>query len=94
MNIVPVLKKDGRARVYIDYRDLNKDNLKNNFPLPHIGMLANYTTRHIMFLSMKEFSRNNQIKNYDVGHILIHSYALQIDEPINNLPNGDGDTVP
>ncbi|PKI76951.1 hypothetical protein CRG98_002661 [Punica granatum] len=35
-NIVPVEKKDGRVRVCIDYRDLNKANPKDNFPLPHI----------------------------------------------------------
>ncbi|PKI44576.1 hypothetical protein CRG98_035037, partial [Punica granatum] len=35
-NIVPVEKKDGRVRVYVDYRDLNKASPKDNFPLPHI----------------------------------------------------------
>ncbi|PKI70479.1 hypothetical protein CRG98_009113, partial [Punica granatum] len=35
-NIVPVEKKDGRVRVCVDYRDLNKASPKDNFPLPHI----------------------------------------------------------
>ncbi|PKI41455.1 hypothetical protein CRG98_038154 [Punica granatum] len=35
-NIVPVEKKDGKVRVRVDYRDLNKASPKDNFPLPHI----------------------------------------------------------
>ncbi|PKI47702.1 hypothetical protein CRG98_031906, partial [Punica granatum] len=38
-NIVPVEKIDGRVRVYVDYRDLNKASPKDNFPLPHIDIL-------------------------------------------------------
>ena len=36
-NIVPVPKKDGKVRMCVDYRDLNKASPKDNFPLPHIG---------------------------------------------------------
>ena len=38
-NVVLVPKKDGRVRIYIDYRDLNKACPKDNFPLPHIDVL-------------------------------------------------------
>src|ERR1044072_2578686 len=37
-NIVPVSKKDGRVRMCVDYRDLNKASPKDDFPLPHIDM--------------------------------------------------------
>ncbi|PKI37274.1 hypothetical protein CRG98_042337 [Punica granatum] len=39
-NIVLVEKKDGRVRVYVDYRDLNKASPKDNFPLPYIDILS------------------------------------------------------
>ncbi|PKI73246.1 hypothetical protein CRG98_006381 [Punica granatum] len=45
-NIVAVEKKDGRVRVRVDYRDLNKANPKDNFPLPHIDVLVDNTARH------------------------------------------------
>ncbi len=39
-NVVPIMKKDGRVRVCVDYRDLNKASLKDDFPLPHIDVLV------------------------------------------------------
>nr|XP_033511116.1 uncharacterized protein LOC117275883 [Nicotiana tomentosiformis] len=39
-NIVPVPKKDGKIRICVDYRDLNKASPKNDFPLPNIISLS------------------------------------------------------
>ncbi|PKI43769.1 hypothetical protein CRG98_035840 [Punica granatum] len=54
-NIVPVEKKDGRVRVCVDYRDLNKASPKDNFPLPHIDVLRlrQYTLYHTIRLLSK-----------------------------------------
>lgn len=60
-NIVPVLKKDGRVRVCVDYRDLNKASPKDDFPLPHIDVLVDSTARFELFLFMDGFSSYNQI---------------------------------
>uniref|UniRef100_A0A2N9I963 Reverse transcriptase domain-containing protein n=1 Tax=Fagus sylvatica TaxID=28930 RepID=A0A2N9I963_FAGSY len=38
-NIVPVPKKDGKVRMCVDYRDLNRASPKDNFPLPRIDTL-------------------------------------------------------
>ncbi|PKI74785.1 hypothetical protein CRG98_004803, partial [Punica granatum] len=61
-NIMPVEKKDGRVRVCVDYRDFNKASPKDNFPLPHIDVLVDNTTRHTLFSFMDGFSGYNQIR--------------------------------
>ena len=47
-NVVPVPKKDGKVRVCVDFRDLNKASPKDDFPLPHIDMLVDSTAGHAM----------------------------------------------
>ena len=61
-NIVPVPKKDGKVRMCVDYRDLNRASPKNNFPLPHIDTLVDNTAKHSLFSFMNGFSGYNQIK--------------------------------
>jgi len=39
-NVVPVKKKNGTIRVYIDYRDLNLATPKDEYPMPVAGMLV------------------------------------------------------
>ncbi|KAL6319620.1 hypothetical protein AAG906_020697 [Vitis piasezkii] len=60
-NVIHVLKKDGKVRVCVDFQDLNKVSLKDDFPLPHINMLVDSTTGHSMLSFMDGFSRYNQI---------------------------------
>ena len=60
-NAVPVPKKDGKVRVCVDFRDLNKASPKDDFPLPYIDMLVNSTARHPMLSFMDGFSGYNQI---------------------------------
>ena len=54
-------KKDGKVRVCGDFRDLNKASPKDDFPIPHIDMLVDSTTRHLMLSFMDGFSWYNQI---------------------------------
>ncbi|WRX14220.1 Reverse transcriptase domain - like 10 [Theobroma cacao] len=61
-NIVPVPKKDGKVRMCVDYRDLNKASPKDSFPLPHIDTLVDNTAKHALFSFMDGFSSYNQIK--------------------------------
>jgi len=61
-NIVPVLKKDGKVRMCVDYRDLNKASPKDDFPLPHIDVLVDSTAKCNVFSFMDGFSDYNQIK--------------------------------
>ncbi|KAI5417810.1 hypothetical protein KIW84_042434 [Lathyrus oleraceus] len=61
-NIVPVRKKDGKVRMCVNYRDLNKASLKDDFPLPHIDMLVDNTAKFKVFSFMDGFFGYNQIK--------------------------------
>lgn len=59
---MPLPKKDGKARMCMDYRDLNRASPKDDFPLPHIVMLVDNTTKFSVFSFMDGFSGYNQIK--------------------------------
>lgn len=60
-NIVPVPKKDGRVRMCVDYRDLNKASPKDDFPLPHIDVLVDNAARSYRYSFMDGYSGYNQI---------------------------------
>ncbi|XP_039686891.1 uncharacterized protein [Medicago truncatula] len=55
-NIVPVPKKDGKVRMCVDYRDLNKASPKDDFPLPYIDVLVDSTAKSKVFSFMDGFS--------------------------------------
>jgi hypothetical protein len=40
-SVVPIQKKDGRWRVYVDFRDLNRDTPKDEYPMPVAETLIN-----------------------------------------------------
>ena len=61
-NIVLVLKKDGKVRMCIDYKDLNQASPKDNFLIPHIDMLVDNTAKNSQFSFMDGFSGYNQIQ--------------------------------
>ena len=53
---------NGKVRVCIDFRDLNKASPpKDDFPLPHIDMLVDITIGHSMLSSMDGFYGYNKI---------------------------------
>ena len=60
-NIVPVPKKDGKVRMCVDYRDLNKAYPKDDFPLSHIDTLIDSAATSAMYSFMDGFTRYNQI---------------------------------
>ena len=46
----------------VDFRDLNKANPKDDFPLPHIDILVDNTIGHALLSFMDGFSGYNRIK--------------------------------
>jgi len=61
-NVVIVPKKDGKIRVCVDYRDLNKASPKDDFPLPHIDILVDNAARNATYSFMDGFSGYNHIR--------------------------------
>ncbi|GKU89512.1 hypothetical protein SLEP1_g3641 [Rubroshorea leprosula] len=61
-NIVPVMKKDGRVRVCVDYRDLNKASPKDDFPLPHIQIMLDNAAKNTRFFFVDGYFGYNQIR--------------------------------
>lgn len=45
-NIVPVRKKNGKIKVCVDFRDLNKSCPKDDFLIPFTEMMIDYIIRH------------------------------------------------
>uniref|UniRef100_A0A2N9IHW0 G-patch domain-containing protein n=1 Tax=Fagus sylvatica TaxID=28930 RepID=A0A2N9IHW0_FAGSY len=60
-NVVPVPKEDGKVKMCIDFRDLNKACPKDDFPLPHIDVLVDNTAGSALMSLMDDFSGYNQI---------------------------------
>ncbi|XP_070039147.1 uncharacterized protein [Nicotiana tomentosiformis] len=60
-NIVPVPKKDGKIRVCVDYRDLNKASPKDNFPLPNIHILIDSCAKHEIQCFVDCYARYHQV---------------------------------
>ena len=58
-NIVPVNKKQGTIRVYIEFRDLNKYCPKDNFPTPHINQIIDNYAGSVIFSFVDRFSGYN-----------------------------------
>ena len=63
-NIVPVPKKDGKVRMCVDYRDLNKACPKDDFPLPHIDLLIDRMAGHESVSLTDLAAGYNQIQMY------------------------------
>ena len=59
---MPVPKKDGKVRMWVDLRYLNKTCPKDDFPFPHIDVLVDNTAGSAMMSFMDGFLGYNQIK--------------------------------
>ena len=60
-NIVPVLKKNGKLRVCIDFRNLNTASPKDEYPMPIADVLVDGVAGHKIFSFMDRHSSYNQI---------------------------------
>ena len=61
-NVVPVPKKDGKIRMCVDFRDLNKACPNDDSLLPYIDVLVDNTVGSALMSFKDGFFRYNQIK--------------------------------
>jgi len=61
-NVVPMLKKDRKVRMCVDFRDPYKASPKDDFSLPHIDILVDNTVGHALLSFMDGYLVYNQIK--------------------------------
>ena len=59
---MPIPKKDGKVRMCVDFRDLNKACPKDDFLLPHIDVLVDNTVGSALMSFIDGFLGYNQIK--------------------------------
>ena len=96
--VVHVPKKDGKVRVCVDFRDLNKVSPKDDFPLPHIDKLVDSTAGHSMLSFMDRFFGDNQIlmalEDMEKTYLLLPSHAIQIEECRSDLSKSNDHHLP
>ena len=61
-NVVLVKKANGKWRMCIDFKKLNKAYPKDSYPLPRIDQLVDAISGHELLTFMDAFSSYNQIK--------------------------------
>ena len=59
---MPVKKKNGQIRCYVDFRNLNRVYPKDEFLLPNMDVLIDSVVGNAMFSFMDGFSGYNQIR--------------------------------
>nr|AAX95395.1 Reverse transcriptase (RNA-dependent DNA polymerase), putative [Oryza sativa Japonica Group]ABA92966.2 retrotransposon protein, putative, unclassified [Oryza sativa Japonica Group] len=60
-NIVPIIKKNGKVRVCIDFRDLNKATPKDEYPMPVADQLVDAASGHKILSFVDGNAGSNQI---------------------------------
>ena len=60
-NLVPVRKKSGDIRICIDFRNLNRASLKDNYPVPAMEQILQSVSGSAMLSLLDGFSGYNQV---------------------------------
>ena len=61
-NFFPLKKKNGQIQCCVDFRNLNRVCPKDEFPLPNMDLLIDFTAGNAMFSLMDKFNEYNQIR--------------------------------
>jgi len=60
-NLVPIRKKNGEIRLCVDFKNLNRVSLKDNYPLPKIDHILHKAVGSQKMSMLDGFSGYNQI---------------------------------
>ena len=60
-NIVPVLKKNGKLRICINFRNSNNDTSKDEYPMHIVDMLVDSASGHNILSFLDRYFGYNQI---------------------------------
>ena len=60
-NLVPVRKKSGEIRLCVDFRDLNRESLKDHYPLPSMEQILQVVSGSERFSLLDGYSGYNQV---------------------------------
>ncbi len=60
-NLVPIKKKDGKIRLCIDFKNLNRVSLKDNYPLPKMDYILQKVVGSQRLSMLNGFSGYNQV---------------------------------
>ena len=60
-NLVPIKKKNGEIRLCVDFRNLNRSSLKDNYPLPKIEQILQKVVGEQRISMVDGFSGYHQI---------------------------------
>ena len=63
-NLVPVWKNNGEIQLCVDFRNLNKVSLKDNYPLPKMDQILQRVVGSERISMMDGFSGYNQVKYF------------------------------
>lgn len=58
---MPVRKKNGEIRLCVDFKNLNRTSLKDNYPLPKMVHVLQKVTRSFKMSMLDGFSGYNQV---------------------------------
>ena len=60
-NLGPVKKKSGDIKICIDFRNVNRASIKDNYPIPTMEQILQSVSGSIMLSLLDGFSRYNQV---------------------------------
>ena len=60
-NLVPIRKKNGEIRLCVDFKNLNRASLKDNYPLPKMDFVLQKVTGAYRLSMVDGFSAYNQV---------------------------------